>query len=35
MRLIFEEINYLGYPFSISEEFQKRNTNTSIEGSLS
>ncbi len=30
----FEEINYLGYPFSISEEFQKRNTNTSIEGSL-
>ena len=30
----FDEINYLGYPFSISEEFQKRNTNTSIEGSL-
>nr|WP_107037832.1 hydroxymethylglutaryl-CoA lyase [Brumimicrobium mesophilum] len=31
----FEEINYLGYPFSISETFQQRNTNTSIEGSLS
>lgn len=30
----FEEINYLGYPFSISETFQQRNTNTSIEGSL-
>lgn len=31
----FEEINYLGYPFSISETFQKRNTNASIEQSLS
>lgn len=31
----FEEIDYLGYPFSISETFQQRNTNTSIEGSLS
>lgn len=30
----FEEINYLGYPFSVSEEFQKRNTNASIEESL-
>ncbi len=30
----FEEITYLGYPFSISEEFQKRNTNASIEDSL-
>lgn len=30
----FEEITYLGYPFSISETFQQRNTNTSIEGSL-
>lgn len=30
----FEEINYLGYPFSISEEFQQRNTNASIEESL-
>lgn len=26
----FDEINYLGYPFSISETFQKRNTNASI-----
>ena len=31
----FEEINYLGYPFSISETFQQRNTNASIEESLS
>ncbi|WP_394345122.1 hydroxymethylglutaryl-CoA lyase [Brumimicrobium glaciale] len=31
----FEEIDYLGYPFSISETFQQRNTNTSIEGSIS
>ena len=23
----FEEINYLGFPFSISEQFQQRNTN--------
>ncbi len=30
----FEEISYLGYPFSVSEEFQQRNTNRSIEGSL-
>jgi hydroxymethylglutaryl-CoA lyase len=30
----FDEINYLGYPFSISEEFQKRNTNSSIEETL-
>lgn len=30
----FDEIHYLGYPFSISETFQQRNTNTSIEGSL-
>lgn len=30
----FEQIDYLGYPFSISETFQQRNTNTSIEGSL-
>ena len=28
-----ERVNYLGYPFSISETFQQRNTNTSIEGS--
>ena len=26
----FEEIDYLGYPFSISEIFQQRNTNASI-----
>ncbi len=31
----FEEIDYLGYPFSISETFQLRNTNATIEESLS
>lgn len=30
----FDEITYVGYPFSISETFQKRNTNCSIEESL-
>jgi hydroxymethylglutaryl-CoA lyase len=30
----FDEINYVGYPFSISEEFQKRNTNSTIEETL-
>jgi hydroxymethylglutaryl-CoA lyase len=30
----FEEINYLGFPFSVSETFQQRNTNSSIEDSL-
>ncbi|AFK05160.1 pyruvate carboxyltransferase [Emticicia oligotrophica DSM 17448] len=30
----FEEITYLGYPFSISETFQLRNTNASIVESL-
>ena len=30
----FEEIAYLGYPFSISETFQLRNTNATIEESL-
>lgn len=30
----FDEIAYLGYPFSISETFQKRNTNASIEESI-
>jgi hydroxymethylglutaryl-CoA lyase len=30
----FDEIAYLGFPFSISETFQKRNTNKSIEESL-
>ena len=31
----FERIDYLGYPFSVSETFQKRNTNKNIEQSLS
>ena len=30
----FDEIQYLGFPFSISETFQQRNTNSSIEASL-
>jgi hydroxymethylglutaryl-CoA lyase len=30
----FDEIDFLGYPFSISETFQLRNTNASIEESL-
>ncbi|MBS1570237.1 MAG: hydroxymethylglutaryl-CoA lyase [Bacteroidetes bacterium] len=30
-----ESVTYLGYPFSISETFQQRNTNTGIEGSWS
>jgi hydroxymethylglutaryl-CoA lyase len=30
----FEEISYLGFPFSISPEFQKRNTNSTQEESL-
>lgn len=30
----YEQINYLGFPFSISETFQQRNTNTSIAESL-
>jgi hydroxymethylglutaryl-CoA lyase len=30
----FAEIDYLGFPFSISETFQQRNTNSSIEESL-
>ncbi len=33
--LQFEQIDYLGYPFSISETFQKRNTNATIDQSLS
>ena len=32
--LSFDEIRYLGYPFSVSEIFQQRNTNRSIEDSL-
>jgi len=31
----FEEIDYLGFPFSVSEVFQKKNTNATIEESLS
>ena len=30
----FDEIKYLGFPFSISETFQQRNTNSTIEESL-
>jgi hydroxymethylglutaryl-CoA lyase len=30
----FEKINYLGFPFSISETFQQRNTNSSVDESL-
>jgi hydroxymethylglutaryl-CoA lyase len=30
----FDEITYLGYPFSVSETFQQRNTNKSIDESL-
>ena len=30
----FDEINYLGFPLSVSDEFQKRNTNKSIDESL-
>lgn len=32
--LAFEGINYLGYPFSISETFQQRNSNASINESV-
>lgn len=28
--IVHEEINFIGYPFSVSEIFQKRNANTSI-----
>ena len=31
---VFEEINYLGYPFSISENFQMRNTHKTIQESI-
>ncbi len=30
----FDEVNYLGFPFSISETFQKRNANSTIAESL-
>jgi hydroxymethylglutaryl-CoA lyase len=32
--LSYEQISYIGYPFSISENFQMRNTNNTIEDSL-
>ncbi len=31
---VYDEINYLGFPFSVSETFQQRNTNSSIDESL-
>lgn len=31
---VFDEISYLGFPFSVSETFQQRNTNSSIAQSL-
>jgi hydroxymethylglutaryl-CoA lyase len=31
---IYDEITYLGFPFSVSETFQQRNTNSSIQESL-
>ena len=31
---VFDEINFLGFPFSISETFQQRNTNSSVVQSL-
>lgn len=31
---LFEQINYLGFPFSVSPTFQQRNTNSSMEQSL-
>ncbi len=30
----FKQIDYIGYPFSISEQFQKRNTNHGIDASI-
>lgn len=30
----YDEISYLGFPFSISETFQKRNTNSTLEESI-
>jgi hydroxymethylglutaryl-CoA lyase len=33
--VLFDEISYLGFPFSVSETFQKRNTNAGIEESFS
>jgi hydroxymethylglutaryl-CoA lyase len=33
--VVYDAITYLGFPFSVSETFQKRNTNSTIEESLS
>ncbi|HNL83336.1 MAG TPA: hydroxymethylglutaryl-CoA lyase, partial [Chitinophagaceae bacterium] len=32
--VIFDEITYVGFPFSISPTFQQRNTNSSLEESI-
>jgi hydroxymethylglutaryl-CoA lyase len=32
--VVYDEIKYLGFPFSVSETFQQRNTNSTIEESL-
>jgi hydroxymethylglutaryl-CoA lyase len=32
--VVYDEITYLGFPFSVSETFQQRNTNSTIEESL-
>ena len=32
--VVFDEISFLGYPFSISETFQRRNTNSGIDGAF-
>ncbi len=32
--VMYDEITYLGFPFSVSETFQKRNTNSTIDESL-
>ncbi len=32
--IAYDEISYLGFPFSISETFQQRNTNSSVDESL-
>lgn len=32
--VIYDEITYLGFPFSVSETFQQRNTNSSVNESL-
>ena len=32
--VVYDEISFLGYPFSISETFQRRNTNSGIDGAF-